>query len=74
MGKRQIIYNSQQIAGNSELLDKEINLITKELRVWHGRVIAVNQDNLELKDARSGKHTFAIGQIDKIYREIVTDY
>ena len=30
MGKRQIIYTSRQIGGSRELLDKEINLVTKE--------------------------------------------
>jgi hypothetical protein len=74
MGKRQIIYTSRQIGGNRELLDKEINLVTKELRVWHGHITAIDHDKLELKDARSGRHTFPIDQIDKIYREVITEY
>jgi hypothetical protein len=74
MGKRQIIYTSRQIGGSRELLDKEINLITREQRVWHGRITAIDQDKLELRDARSGKHTFQIADIDKIYREVVTEY
>jgi hypothetical protein len=74
MGKRQIIYKGQQIAGNRELLEKEINLVTKESRVWHGRIISVDQDQLELRDARSGKHMFRLDQIERIYREVVTDY
>ena len=74
MGKRQIIYTSRQIGGSRELLDKEINLVTKEQRVWHGRITALDNDKLELKDARSGKHTFQIAEIDRIYREVVTEY
>lgn len=74
MGKRQIIYTTKQIAGSRELLDKEINLVTREQRVWHGYITAIDQDKVELKDARSGKHTFQIAEIDKIYREVVTDY
>ncbi len=74
MGKRQIIYTTRQIGGNRELLDKEINLITREQRVWHGKITALDQDKLELRDARSGKHTFQIADIDKIYREVVTEY
>lgn len=74
MGKRQIIYTSDKIGGSRELLDKEINLVTKAQRVWHGRITALDNDKVELKDARSGKHTFRIAEIDKIYREVVTDY
>jgi hypothetical protein len=74
MGKRQIIYTAQQIGTSRELLDKEINLVTREQRVWHGRITAIDHDKLELRDARSGKHTFKIGEIDKIYREVVTNY
>jgi hypothetical protein len=74
MGKRQIIYTSKQIGGNRELLDKEINLVTSAQRVWHGYITAIDQDKLELRDARSGKHTFQIADIDKIYREVVTEY
>ena len=74
MGKRQIIYTTKQIGGSRELLDKEINLVTREQRVWHGRITALDNDKLELRDARSGKHTFKLADIDKIYREVVTDY
>ncbi|NTW53088.1 MAG: hypothetical protein HGB22_10965 [Chlorobiaceae bacterium] len=74
MGKRQIIYTAQQIGGSRELLDREINLVTREQRVWHGYVTAIDQDKLELRDARSGKHTFKIAEIDKIYHEVITDY
>ena len=74
MGKRQIIYTTKQIGGSRELLDKEINLVTREQRVWHGRITALDNDKLELRDARSGKHTFKLAEIDKIYREVVTDY
>jgi hypothetical protein len=74
MGKRQIIYTTKQIGGSRELLDKEINLVTREQRVWHGRITALDHDKLELKDARAGKHTFQIADIEKIYREVVTEY
>jgi small nuclear ribonucleoprotein (snRNP)-like protein len=74
MGKRQIVYKAGQIGGNNDLIDKEVNLITTEDRVWHGRIVSVNQSEVVLKDARSGKHTFPLDQIDKIYRDIVTDY
>ena len=74
MGKRQIVYKAAQIGGNNELLEQEVDLITIEDRVWHGRIISVNQSEVVLKDARSGKHTFALAEIDKIYRDIVTDY
>ncbi|PWW82091.1 MULTISPECIES: hypothetical protein [Prosthecochloris] len=74
MGKRQIVYKAGQIRGNSDLIDKEVNLITIEDRVWHGRIVSVNQSEVILRDARSGKHKFPLDQIDKIYRDIVTDY
>lgn len=74
MGKRQIIYTGRQIAGNRELLDKEINLLTTEQRVWHGYVTAIDQEKVELRDARFWKHTFKVAEIDKIYQEVVTDY
>ncbi len=74
MGKRQVVYKAGQIGGNNDLLDQEVDLITAEDRVWHGRVVSVNQSEVVLKDARSGKHTFPLDQIDKIYRDIVTDY
>ena len=74
MGKRQIIYREEKIQGNQELLNCEINLVTKEARVWHGRVIAVGSNDIELKDARSGKHRFAVNQIDRIYYDVKTDY
>jgi len=74
MGKRQIVYKAAQIGGNNDLVDQEVNLITIEDRVWHGRIVSVNQSEVVLKDARSGKHRFALDQIDKIYRDIVTDY
>ena len=74
MGKRQIVYKSAQIGGNNDLLDQEVDLITIEDRVWHGLIVSVNQSGVVLKDARSGQHTFALDQIDKIYRDIVTDY
>ena len=74
MGKRQIVYKAGQIGGNNELIDQEIDLITIEDRVWHGRVVSVNQSEVVLRDARSGKHKFSIDQINKIYRDIVTDY
>jgi len=74
MGKRQIVYTTAQIVGNNELVDQEVNLITIEDRVWHGRIVSVDQSEVVLRDARSGKHRFAIDQIDKIYRDIVTEY
>ncbi len=74
MGKRQIVYKAAQIGGNNELVDQEVDLITIEDRVWHGRIVSVDQSEVVLKDARSGKHKFSIDQIDKIYRDIVTDY
>jgi hypothetical protein len=74
MGKRQIIYTTSRIGGCRDLLDKEINLVTTQQRVWHGRITAIDQNSVELRDARSGKHTFQISDIEKIYREVVTDY
>lgn len=74
MGKRQIVYKAGQIGGNNDLIDQEVDLITIEDRVWHGRVVSVNQSEVVLRDARSGKHKFSIDQINKIYRDIVTDY
>ena len=74
MGKRQIVYKAEEIGGNNDLLDQEVDLITIEDRVWHGRIVAINQSEVILRDARSGKHKFIIEQIDKIYRDIVTDY
>jgi hypothetical protein len=74
MGKRQIIYRQDRIGGNKELLNREINLVTKEARVWHGNVIAVGSNDIELKDARSGKHRFSLDQIDRIYCDIKTNY
>ncbi|ACD90713.1 MAG: hypothetical protein HGA81_00230 [Chlorobium limicola] len=74
MGKRQIIYRPAQIGGNQTLLNREINLVTKEQRVWHGVVTSVSSSGIELKDARKGKHTFSLEQIDKIYGEVKTDY
>ncbi len=74
MGKRQIIYRSERIGGNQELLNREINLVTKEDRVWHGTIITVGPSEVELKDARSGKHRFPVEQIDRIYCEVKTDY
>ncbi len=74
MGKRQMMYRSSEIADSNELVGKEVNLLTVARRVWHGRVVAVNQTHIDLKDARKGKHRFPIEQIDKIYRDIVTEY
>jgi len=74
MGKRQIIYRPAEIGGNQALLNREVNLITKELRVWHGVVTSVGQSDIEFRDARKGKHTFQIAEIDRIYGEVVTDY
>lgn len=74
MGKRQIIYRQERIGGNQELLNREVNLVTKEARVWHGNVIAVSSSDVELKDARSGKHRFNVDQIDRIYCDIKTNY
>ena len=47
--------------------------ITPE-RVWHGTIIAVGSNDVELKDARSGKHRFSLDQIDRIYCDVITDY
>ncbi len=74
MGKRQIIYRQDRISGNQELLNCEINLVTKEARVWHGRIIAVSSNDIEVKDARSGKHRFSLDQIDRIYYDVKTEY
>jgi len=74
MGKRQVVYRAAEIGGNSELVDKEVNLITIADRVWHGRIVSVDNSAVVLRDARSGKHTFPVDQIDKIYSEIVTEY
>jgi len=74
MGKRQIIYRSDRIGGNQDLLNREINLVTKEARVWHGRVIAVGSNDVEVKDARAGKHRFTLDQIDRIYYDVKSDY
>ncbi|MBN1279888.1 MAG: hypothetical protein K9I59_01915 [Chlorobium sp.] len=74
MGKRQIIYRPAQIGGNQALVNREVNLVTRELRVWHGVVTSVGSSEIELKDARKGKHTFTLEQIDKIYDEVITDY
>ncbi|MEI8033100.1 MAG: hypothetical protein WCH05_07140 [Chlorobiaceae bacterium] len=74
MGKRQIIYRREKIAGNQELLDREVNLVTSEDRVWHGRIVAVGSSDVELKDARSGKHRFSLAEVDRIYCDVTTDY
>ncbi len=74
MGKRQIIYRPDRIGGNQDLLNREINLVTKEARVWHGKIIAVGSNDVELKDARSGKHRFSLDEVDRIYCDIKTDY
>ena len=74
MGKRQIIYRKDRIGGNQGLLNREINLVTTEDRVWHGTIIAVGSNDVELKDARSGKHRFSVDQIDRIYCDFITDY
>lgn len=74
MGKRQVIYRQDRIGGNQDLLNREINLVTNEDRVWHGTVTAVGSSEVELKDSRAGKHRFALNQIDRIYCEIITDY
>ncbi|MEI6847471.1 MAG: hypothetical protein WCK32_05455 [Chlorobiaceae bacterium] len=74
MGKRQIIYRQNRISGNQELLHREVNLVTKEARVWHGYIVAVGSTDIELKDARSGKHRFSLDQVDRIYCDIKTEY
>ncbi len=74
MGKRQIIYRQDRIGGNQELLNREINLVTKEARVWHGTIIAVGSNDVEVKDARAGKHRFTLDQIDRIYYDVKTEY
>ena len=74
MGKRQIIYRKDRIGGNQGLLNREINLVTTEDRVWHGTIISVGSNDVELKDARSGKHRFSLDQIDRIYCDVITDY
>jgi len=74
MGKRQIIYRKDRIGGNQFLLNREINLVTNEERVWHGTIISVGSNDVELKDARSGKHRFSLDQIDRIYCDVITDY
>ncbi len=74
MGKRQVIYKGSQISGNRDLIDKEVNLVTTEQRVWHGYVTAVDQNKVVLRDARFAKHSFEVSNIDKIYTEVVTDY
>ncbi len=74
MGKRQIIYRKGSIGGNQELLNREINLVTTESRVWNGRVIAVGSNDIQVKDARAGKHRFTVDQIDRIYYDVKTEY
>uniref|UniRef100_Q3ATA6 Uncharacterized protein n=1 Tax=Chlorobium chlorochromatii (strain CaD3) TaxID=340177 RepID=Q3ATA6_CHLCH len=74
MGKRQIIYQADRIRGNQELLNREINLVTREARVWHGRITAISSNDVELKNSRMGKHRFNIDQIESIYCDITTDY
>ena len=74
MGKRQVVYNAGQIRDTSDLVDQEVNLITTEDRVWHGRIKSVDQSGVVLRDARKGKHRFPLEQIERIYRDIVTDY
>lgn len=74
MGKRQIIYSSAQVADNSELVGKEVNLETVARRLWHGRVVSVSRTELELRDARKGRHRLPINEIQNVYCDIVTDY
>ncbi len=74
MGKRQVVYNAGQIRETNDLVDQEVNLITTEDRVWHGRIESVDQSGVVLRDARKGKHRFPLEQIERIYRDIVTDY
>ena len=74
MGKRQLIYRQDRISGNKELLNREVNLVTKEARVWHGNIIAVGSNDIELKDDRAWKHRFTLDQIDRIYCDIKTNY
>ncbi|NTV98746.1 MAG: hypothetical protein HGA70_06255 [Chlorobiaceae bacterium] len=74
MGKRQIIYRQDKIGNNQDLLNRDVNLVTTENRVWHGRVIAVGSGDIRLRDDRSGKHRFAVEEIDRIYLDVKTDY
>ncbi|ABB24324.1 hypothetical protein [Pelodictyon luteolum] len=74
MGKRQIIYRPDRIANNQELVNREVNLVTREARVWHGILTLVGASEVELKDARSGRHRFSITEIEKIYSDIKTEY
>jgi hypothetical protein len=74
MGKRQIIYRQDKIGNNQDLLNREVNLVTTANRVWHGRVVAVGNDDIRLRDDRSGKHRFTVAEIDRIYLDVKTDY
>ncbi len=74
MGKRQIVYKADQIGERGDLVEQEVNLITKEDRVWHGRIESVDQSGVVLRDARRGKHRIPLEEIETIYRDIVTDY
>ena len=74
MGKRQVIYRQGSIGGNLVLLNRELNLVTTESRVWNGRVVAVGSNDIEVKDARAGKHRFTVDQIDRIYYDVKTEY
>lgn len=74
MGKRQVIYRPDRIAGSKELLNREVNLVTKEARVWHGTITAIGPAEVELKDARKGTHRIAFAHIDRIYSDSKTGY
>ncbi|MDX2127678.1 MAG: hypothetical protein SFU91_01435 [Chloroherpetonaceae bacterium] len=72
MGKRQIIIKPQE--ATTKLVGEEVNIETTELRVWHGYVTSINQNELKFRDTRQKIHTLKMSDVRRIFAERVTEY
>jgi hypothetical protein len=75
MGKRLIrIYDKDIPAKSMALTGMKINLVLHNNSTFHGLLIKVTEEGLELKDMLNRKHTFKFSQMTEIVYDIVASY
>jgi hypothetical protein len=75
MGKRLIrIYDKDIPAKSKSLTGLKINIVLHNQSTFHGLLVKVNEDGLELKDMRNRTHTIKFSEMTEIVYDMVAAY
>ena len=75
MGKRQTrIFQADVLPKAAELTGREANVVLANHTTMHGVILAVNAENLQIRDMRLKKHTVQMSQVAEVTLDLRTEW